>query len=119
MIALLFGFAVQHIPVPAEPIKVPSPRFDDAWHDTMRVIPERTRKGDRLQIASAEANPVVTERILAPDVPARAPPVILVSDDGDTPTIRRHRRKLHMDVCMKHKMHRVETHGGRSWRCRK
>ena len=119
--ALLFGIAVQRIPAPAEPIRVQPPRFDDAWYDRMSMIPERSRKEDRLQLVSMDSKPVEVERILAvPDAPKVVTPVVATLTP-DKPVLR-HRRSLRMqagDVCTRHRMKRVLTHGGRSWRCRK
>jgi hypothetical protein len=114
MFTLLMVFAIQRIPVP-EPAAAAERRFDDAWQDTIRVIP--LKKADRLQIASTEPKPV-TERIIppAPDAPVSVPPVVVVQDD-DKPPAARHRRQR--DVCTKHGMHKVTIRGGKSWRCRK
>jgi hypothetical protein len=121
MFTLLMVFAIQRIPVPAEPIVVAAvaaeQRFDAAWQDTVAVIPP-TKKADRLQIASTE--PKVTERVPpAPSAPVSMPPVILVQDEDKPPASRHRRQRAESDVCAKHHLHKVATRGGRSWRCRK
>jgi hypothetical protein len=138
MFTLLMVFAIQRIPVPepasASGARAGEWRFDAAWQDTVAVIPPM-KKADQLrdrnsgaEIASTE--PKVTERITppAPDAPVSVPPVILVQDDDDKPPAARHRRHRNSEpghshsesnVCTKHKMKKVITHGSRSWRCRR
>jgi hypothetical protein len=134
MFALLFTFAIVRIPAAAEPERaaVAQEQFDAAWDDTMRVTgAEALRKKDQERVVSAETRTVTTERIIPETTPI--PPVILVDDDP-APVVRRTRRasasverhantqtvaSLRADVCTRHHMHRVSTHGGRSWRCRR
>jgi hypothetical protein len=50
--------------------------------------------------------------------PVLVTPSVLVVQDTDKPPASRHRRQA-ADVCTRHRMHKVVTRGGKSWRCQK
>jgi len=104
-------FAIQRIPVPVE-AKAEGRQFADAWNDT-EILP--LKKADRFVSVSTEPIPVVVERI-APDAPASAPPVILVADDKPV-TSGHGRLRMESNICTRHRMRKVITRGGRSWKC--
>lgn len=108
---LLMVFAIQRIPVPVE-AKAEGRQFADAWNDT-EILP--LKKADRFVSVSTEPIPVVVERI-APDAPASAPPVILVADDKPV-TSGHGRLRMESNICTRHRMRKVITRGGRSWKC--
>jgi hypothetical protein len=117
MLTLLMVFALQRAPAPASAsasqARAGEHRFDAAWRDTVAVIPP-LKKADRLQVTSTE--PKVTERVPpAPDALVSVPPVILVQDEE--PALRH--RRAERNVCSRHGMRKVVTHGGRSWRCKR
>ena len=77
------------------------------------------KKTDRLPLPPVAEQPaLVTSGALAtmqPDEPV---------EQIAKPVERKHHRHVerhaeHRDVCERHHMHRVTTHGGRSWRCRR
>jgi len=114
---LMVLFALQRIPVPADPITVAvaaEEQFDDAWTDTMQPLALRKADLEKTLATTTEPKPVAAERILL-DVSTKVPPVI-VSFAEDKPRHRRHAE--HRDVCPRHGKHKVVTRGGRSWRCR-
>lgn len=129
MLALLMVFAIQRVPS-AERIVVEKPtpeaQFDSAWADNFQTAVAQkqdrgpVRKIELDRVATNEPTPVVTERI-SPDVPAKVPPVVLTSDEEDRPAARHRRRyaESESNVCTRHHMRKVVTHGGRSWRCRR
>ena len=126
MFVLLMVFALQRgkpEPAHAEAEAV----FDAAWADSFQnAVLKKTdlKKTDRLPLASITApEPTPKHPDIVEEPPAGMPPVVVVQDE---PTVlrRKHspastRHTPASDVCSRHHMHRVETHGGRSWRCRK
>ena len=82
----------------------PSP--DDDW--------PLLKKQDRLALPTTEPVPVKTESfaMASPDQP-------LDDDKKKAKPVERKRHVAESDICARHGMHKVETHGGRSWRCRK
>ena len=93
MTALLMTFAIYRIPV-AKNTDVKNVELKTA--DTVRVI--NMSKAE-------EPKPIITERIV-PDVPVKAPPVIVMESDDD-------------DICTRHQMRKVYIRNGKSWRCRR
>lgn len=117
MFTLLMVFALQRIPVPADPITVAAAaeeQFDDAWTDTMRPLALRKADLEKTLATTTEPKPVAVERILL-DVSTKMPPVI-VSFAEDKPATRHRRHAEHRDVCQRHGKHKVAIR--RSWRCR-
>jgi len=110
MFTLLMVFAIQRIPVPE--VQASTRQFADAWNDA-EILP--LKKADRFVSTEMPPHSVVVERI-APDAPASAPPVILMADDKPVASGRGRLRSG--DVCTRHRMHKVVTRGGKSWRCR-
>lgn len=115
---LLIVFAITRVPGD-ERIVVEKPTVQEATAE-----PEALKKQDRIRQIDisrpvTDPIPVVTEHI-APDVPAKVPPVVLTSDEEDRPAAH-HRRyaESESNVCTRHHMKKVVTHGGRSWRCRR
>jgi len=70
-------------------------------------------KANRLPIA--EPAPAAA---VEPPVPVAAARTDVHQTVGATVSARRH-TEHHGDICTRHGMHKVETHGGRSWRCRR
>ena len=86
-------------------------QFDQRWD--MPDDPAPLKKQDRLALQTPEPVPVVIEREVPP--PVKMPAAVRTAEaDEDRPV--RHRES---NVCTRHHMRKVETHGGRSWRCRK
>lgn len=90
--------------------------------DRVRVIPLPTKNQDRALMQpdappAEEPMPVhpppkPIERMPAPVAEEPAP-----EPEPDAPARRRY-RSSGGDICVRHGMHKVVTHGGRSWRCR-
>jgi hypothetical protein len=97
-------------PAPAESAPVVA-KFDSRWEEL--DDPPLLKKQDRLAL------PVVTERVPV------SPLIALSVDNAAVETapkkpVERHRHVgERRNICSRHGMHRVITHGGRSWRCRK
>jgi hypothetical protein len=75
--------------------------------------PELLRKSDRLPLPPVETiGPATVE-------PAAEPPSspALIPEPKPRPRTISHHASL--DVCTRHGMRKVTTHGGRSWRCRR
>jgi hypothetical protein len=111
------AWAVQRIPVPAEPIRVEAPeeRFDRAWSDVM--VPVALKKADMERIRTIPlAKPVITERITPAPV---ATPPMEEALDAPAPTHRRRQVKTdRRDVCARHGQRKVMV-GRYRWKCRK
>lgn len=117
MFTLLMVFALQRIPVPADPITVAAAaeeQFDEAWTDTMRPLALRKADLEKTLATTTEPKPVAVERILL-DVSTKVPPVI-VSFAEDKP-VTRHRRHVERNTCTRHGKRKVVT-GRRGWSCR-
>jgi hypothetical protein len=126
MFALLIVFAVQRVPGD-ERIVVEKPKIRTGADDIV-ALPKTDREPIRAINLSIEPKTVTERMPPAPNAPVSVPPVILVQDDDDKPPAARHRRHRNSEpghshsernVCTRHKMRKVITHGGRSWRCRK
>ena len=87
-------------------------KFDSRWD--MPDEPPLLMKADRLTLPTPEPETVAVAR---PDQPVETKPV---KKPVKTPVekTRTAEREVEHNVCTRHHMHRVETHGGRSWRCR-
>ena len=87
------------------------------------VAPPLLKKADRLKIeeplpvAASEPVPVKTETI------GTARPDQQIDIKKSEPKKKQRPTRMasaeHHDVCRRHHMHKVTTHGGRSWRCRR
>ena len=80
--AMVITIKVRRAPAPA-PVKAAEleAKFDAAWADSFQDAV--AKKQDRIRVielASTEPKPVVTERIVPPDAPVTAPPVLVVQD---------------------------------------
>jgi hypothetical protein len=116
MTTLLMVFAIQRVSGD-ERIEVPKPAIIEARAeqplpadlqktDRKSLIPVRQIELTRTAPAPApDPKPPVTA-----DVPAKMPPVLIVQEEG--------RRERYDDICSRHHLQKVYTHGGRSWRCR-
>jgi hypothetical protein len=88
---------------------------------TARIIPIYRKIEER-----APTDPVVvavTEAAKTPIAPKVEPPLLPKPEpepELQLPTRRHygHRELTEVDRCAKHGLHRVETHNGKSWRCR-
>jgi hypothetical protein len=93
-------------------------RFDAAWADIMPM-----KKADRLQLVSVRApEPTPKHPDTATEPPAMMPPLVVVEDQPGL-VRRKHTRAsakytVASDVCSRHKMRKVVTRGGKSWRCK-
>ena len=131
--ALMMVFAIQRLPGETIPPPAPVPvqaeaRFDAAWSDSFQTaVAKKQDKVRQIEMAVAtDPKLIPTERIM-PDAPAKVPPVVLVKEEEERPAVRhrRHHRirvasvDTESNVCVRHKMHKVYTRGGKSWRCRK
>ena len=116
--AMVVTIKVRRTPAPAVKAAELEAKFDSAWADSFQTAVAKQQDRIRvIELASTEPKPVVTERVVPPDTPVTAPPVLVVQEDKPVP---RHRRFAEArDVCARHNMHRVTTHGGKSWRCRR
>ena len=96
IVTLLLTFVIQRIPIPEEVKAQPA-------------LSEQTllEKADKIRVINI-AKVVTPERIM-PDIPAKAPPVIVMEEPGNAET----------NICTRHNMHKVYTRNGRSWRCRR
>ena len=136
MLALALTLAQQRMPPPAGAPPEP-PQFTETWNDTVRVISLRKPELETQMAAlsgAAAPKPIATEHIAVEhvdrspptDVPAGVPPVIAATTDDKpavAPATRRHEGRIRhayamSDVCVRHGMKKVVTHGGKSWRCR-
>jgi len=131
VVALVTVVAVQRSPsaepkqarIVTAPVKVLTApvRFDDAWGD---IATHALKKADAevpvRQIAiikTDEPRVVKTERVLPP---AAMPPVMRVEAEDEVRQVKRVRYAGGGgDVCSRHKMRKVMTRGGKSWRCRR
>jgi hypothetical protein len=105
--ALVLALAARHGPTPPPAGQA----FDDAWRDTVRVISLRKPELE-VAMASTAPKPVVTEKIIIAPDPTPAP-------EPDRPhAVVAQEMPREQDVCERHHMRKVITHGGRSWRCR-
>jgi hypothetical protein len=109
---LLFLLASQDDP-PQPPVAVPDALAERWLPDVQTAL-----KADRLPL-SAPAQPIPVQTVV---VEAPAPVVVaaartdVLQTVGATASARRHTEQ---DICARHGMHKVVTHGGRSWRCRR
>ena len=127
MTALLMMFALQRLPR-EERIVVEKPDIvmqadPGALQETIRepdpAIEPVVRIVQTSKIAVTAPEPASQPPAIDP-APAKMPPALLVQEEDDRPS-RHARRPKHEhanDVCARHGLHKVETHGGRSWRCR-
>lgn len=103
-------------PAPPPAPVVDAQRFESALkeHGEIRIIPEK--KADRLQLD--QPKPVETEVVQPPPLPPppKPPWELQAEETTPPPPPPDHHRQ---DVCERHHMHKVFTHGGKSWRCRK
>jgi hypothetical protein len=122
-------FAIQRLPgeTAAAAPTVEEARFDAAWADTFQTAV--AKKQDRVRqielVSTTDPKPVPTQRIM-PDAPATAPPVVLVQEEEEQPAVKRRSHRIRTasadtesNVCTRHKMHKVVTRGGKSWRCKR
>jgi hypothetical protein len=128
-LALVITFALGRSPAPVVAATEPS-RFEDSWNDSVKVVEltsaaakNSMRQIDMGRVADSSPLPgsVTTERVV-PDAPAKMPPVVRIHDaDDEKPAARRKRQRhasVERNICTRHGKRKVETHGGRSWRCR-
>ena len=77
------------------------------------------QKSDRLPLQVAtDSNPVALADRFMFEAPARTPPVIVLQEKDKPSAAPRGRRHKIVNTCTRHHMRRVETRGGKSWRCR-
>jgi hypothetical protein len=88
--------------------KATAAQFDQRWEDVSTDDQPLLKKQDRLALV-AEPKVVPVERVVPP-----AAETVKVA--AATASARRHTEQ---NICTRHGMHKVETHGGRSWRCRR
>jgi hypothetical protein len=101
-------------PVASAPVAA-KPEFGSRWESLSADEEPLLKKSDRLALADANAAPIRSERVVPSPSPAK-PLIMVQTADDERPVSPRHRR---LDVCERHGMRRVVTHGGRSWRCRR
>jgi hypothetical protein len=115
--ALVTALAIRNVPED-ERIVVEKPRLilsaEPKIEDRVETLPKTDRDAVVVKTTAVLPEPVTVEAArIRPDAPAKAPPVILVEEER--PAARRH----HKDTCTRHGMHKIETHGGKSWKCRR
>lgn len=124
MTVLLLTLAIMRVPSDKR-IVVEKPTIQEvAQSDDAQTV--NAKKQDRVRVidlsyASTEPKSVAVERVVPPaDAPASMPPVVMTQEDNELTVARRRRRNAEGDdnVCTRHHLHKVYTHGGRSWRCR-
>jgi hypothetical protein len=116
MTALLTTFAIRSIPGD-ERIVVEKPRLilsvEPKTEDRVEALPKTDRDAVVVKTTAVLPEPVMVEAArIRPDAPAKAPPIVLVEEE------RPAARRRHHDACARHGLRKVETHGGKSWRCR-
>lgn len=104
LITLLAVFATQRIPEPEAKIIVEQPQFDDTWHEAVVAVALRSAS-----LFDTAPKPIKTITI-------KPEPVVTVLSEEKINIKPRH---IHIDVCQRHKMHKVQIRGGKSWRCRR
>ena len=119
---LLVVFAIQRVPGD-ERIVVEKPSIPTVEPKSQSRV-EPLKKADRepfstepVRVVSLSIEPTPKHPDIEVMPPVSMPPIVktmkLVHQDEDQP-VRRHGG----DICSRHGLRRVETHGGRSWRCR-
>jgi hypothetical protein len=111
MMSLLMVLAIQRLPG-EERIEVPK----------VEPLPLAQKTDPIFSVAPPKVAPVriidtsklVTERVV-PDAPVAEPPV---AKEGPQPAAKRV-AETESNVCTRHKLRKVITNGGRSWRCRR
>lgn len=114
MATLLIVLSIQR--VPGDPrIEVPKVMEADFGPGPM---PKADREGIRV-VDLRKPEPKMEERVTA-EIPAATPAIIVQDEEKDAVSKRiRHQDTEGSNVCTRHHMRKVMTHGGRSWRCRK
>ena len=121
MMSLLMVFAIQRLPgeerieVPSVDLDQPAKKSDPLFSLAPPKV-EPVRIVDTSKLITAAPKPVLTERVV-PNAPVTEPPVALQGGEERPAVGRRAERKR--DVCARHKLRKVITNGGRSWRCRR
>ena len=119
--ALAMVFAIQRWPTEKR-IDVAKPTLSEEIVAAAQTSVVEKRADRIISLTATEPKPIATERV-RPDAPASVPPVITVEE---TPKPSETRRRRHStasregsDICSRHGMRKVETRGGKSWRCRR
>jgi hypothetical protein len=107
--------------VPPKPVAVAAvetpqqDQFDTAWLDVMKPLALKKGDMDRKRVLVPEPKVVTTVPVPVDTMeePERLAPA-LTRKTKAVPTQRGHR-----DICSRHKMRKVITRNGKSWRCRK
>jgi len=129
ILSLMMVFAIQRLPgETVEPAAIPSERFDAAWADAFQtaVVAKKQDKVRQIEmVAATDPKPVLTERVVpepntaSGPITAQMPATEETARNRDsTPSIK-HRSTAESNVCTRHKMHKVVTRGGKSWRCKR
>jgi hypothetical protein len=125
MTALLMTFALHQLPheeriVVEKPnivMQVDSGALQESIREPDPIVEPVVRIIQTTKIAATStAEPTPKHPDIEPLAPVTMPPVVLVQEEEDRPS--RHGRRHGGDVCARHGLRRVETHGGRSWHCR-
>jgi hypothetical protein len=113
-VVLLMTYALSRVSTP--PVKVvqtQEEQFDTAWLDVMKPLALKKGDMDRRTVVPVPEPKVVTT-VPVPVDTMEEPSPALTRKIKAVPTQRGHR-----DICQRHKMHKVITRNGKSWRCRK
>jgi len=116
MFTILITFAMTRMPASVTTAKA-EVRFDDSWNDIMNPLKFAALKAEIEKPVVIEPKPrtVTTERVIL------AVPAVLPDEEVSAPPVRQRVKRVQQrgDVCTRHRMHKVVTRGGKSWRCRK
>ena len=99
--------SASHGPEPVNAKTEPS-RFDD-----ISAEPPLLKKADRLAQMTTSPTPVATEVVMV------QPQQRIEKAEKPVKAKRERHKRVAGDICQRHHMHRVETHGGKSWRCKR
>jgi len=91
-----------------ESVKAETSRFDD-----ISAEPPLLKKADRLAQMTTSPTPVATEVVMV------QPQQRIEKAEKPVKAKRERHKRVAGDICQRHHMHRVETHGGKSWRCKR
>jgi hypothetical protein len=96
-----------------------SPRFDDSWRAA--AVPLALKKADMERMVQEEPRKVKTVPVVEP-MPTIAPEPVMEEKEVRKRSVRsvlHEKRHAPRDICTRHKMRKVITRGGKSWRCKK
>jgi hypothetical protein len=99
-----------------------APTFNDQWNNAVEFPLEQ-----RVRIIDLSPKPVKTEIIVPTDPEVKASEIKIPevkTAEGKKPKVKIAKvqelePKRESNICTRHKMHKVYTRNGRSWRCRK